>query len=110
MTTTTATAHPRSCGIGEAGARALCEHLISPGIDLTSEFGKRTLLDYPDPLGPGECLCCLPDGTISDQNFKRPIKTTGVLGGLMKGEIGAAEIEIIAKSSEDLVRESLYVV
>lgn len=42
----------RGCSIGEQGARALAEHLICPGIDLAQEFASRTLLDYPDPLGP----------------------------------------------------------
>jgi len=42
----------RGCSIGERGARALAEHLICPGIDLAEEFASRTLLDYPDPLGP----------------------------------------------------------
>ena len=42
----------RGCSIGERGARALAEHLICPGIDLAREFASRTLLDYPDPLGP----------------------------------------------------------
>jgi hypothetical protein len=42
----------RGCSIGERGARALAEHLICPGINLAQEFASRTLLDYPDPLGP----------------------------------------------------------